>query len=147
MTEARNRDLPGAIGCVMLIAVGIAAIAFSGDFSALGAVFPRTIGGLLIGLGMLYLLFVARGRTKTPTGVEGSTPRRVGVAIVMLGWAYALEPVGFLISSAVAFALLLLIAQHDGWTLRRALVYGLSGAVVLGSLYALFKILLLVPLP
>jgi hypothetical protein len=65
----------------------------------------------------------------------------------MLGWAFALPVMGFLASSAVAFSLLLILAQHERWTPRAALLYGASGAVVLGGLYTLFKWLLQVPLP
>ena len=37
----------------------------------------------------------------------------------MLAWAFTLGPLGFLASSAAAMAALLVIANHDRWTLRR----------------------------
>ena len=141
------RDTPGAIGAVLLACVGAAALAFSGEFSDLGSVFPRTIGGLLVALGALYLVFFALGRTRRAPPTQGSNLRRAGVAVVMLGWAFALEPLGFLGSSAVAFVLLLGLANHDRWTVRTACLYGGAGALVLGGLYALFKHALQVPLP
>lgn len=146
MTEAR-RDLPGAIGCVLAIAVGAGAWWAAADYSKLGAVFPRTVGLLLIGLGVLYLVFFAAGRTRAPEALQGSMARRTGVAVVMLGWGFALGPAGFLPSSAVAMALLLLIAHHDRWSPRVVLLFGGSAALVLLGLYALFKHALLVPLP
>lgn len=140
-------DWPGAIGSVLLIAVGAAALFYSAEFSDLGAVFPRAIGGLLVGLGCLYIVLVALGRTRASGALEGSHGRRLGVAAVMLGWAFALPSLGFLASSAIAFALLLVLAQHDRWTPRTAMLYGAAGAVVLVGLYVLFKMVLQVPLP
>jgi hypothetical protein len=148
MAEPAHRpDWPGAFGSALLIAVGAAALFYSAEFSDLGAVFPRAIGGFLVALGCLYIVLVLRGRTRAGVSLDGSNVRRLGVAVVMLGWAFALPVMGFLASSAVAFSLLLILAQHERWTPRAALLYGASGAVVLGGLYTLFKWLLQVPLP
>lgn len=148
MADSSQRpDLPGAIGSVLLIVAGAAALFYSAEFSDLGAVFPRAIGGLLVGLGCLYIVLVALGRTRASGALAGSHARRLGVAAVMLGWAFALPSLGFLGSSAIAFALLLVLAQHDRWTPRTATLYGAAGAVVLVGLYVLFKMVLQVPLP
>jgi hypothetical protein len=148
MAESSPRpDLPGAFGSALLIAVGVAALAYSTEFSDLGAVFPRAIGAFLVSLGCLYILLVVLGRTRATVALEGSNTRRLGVAAVMLGWAFALPSLGFLASSAIAFALLLVLAQHDRWTPRTATLYGAAGAVVLVGLYVLFKMVLQVPLP
>lgn len=148
MAESSPRpDLPGAFGSALLIAIGVAALVYSTEFSDLGSVFPRAIGAFLVSLGCLYILLVALGRTRATVPLDGSNGRRLGVAAVMLGWAFALPSLGFLVSSAVAFALLLVLAQHDRWTPRTAMLYGASGAVVLGGLYTLFKLVLQVPLP
>lgn len=148
MIEPGKRpDLPGAVGSVLLIAVGAAALFYSAEFSDLGAVFPRAIGGLLVALGCLYTVLVALGKTQAAPNLAGSHARRFGVAAVMLGWAFALPALGFLISSAIAFALLLLLAQHERWTPRTVLLYGAVGALVLVGLYVLFKLVLQVPLP
>ena len=159
MADARNanpatheasrggRDIGGAFGSLVAIALGAAALWYSAEFSMLGAVFPRTIAGLLIVLGAAYLAMVALGRTHGGSRLEGSKLRRVALAAVMLGWAFALVPLGFLLSSALAFVLLMVIANYERWTAGRLLAYLLSGAVVLGGLYGLFKLVLLVPLP
>jgi hypothetical protein len=147
VTASSGPDWPGAVGSALAVAVGIAALAFSGEFSMLGAVFPRTISVLLIVLGLLYIGLTVRGRTRAGSSAPGSTPRRIGVMVVMLAWAFALQPVGFLPSSAVAFVLLLALAQHERWTPRRLVGYATAGAVLLTGLYALFKLVLLVPLP
>lgn len=146
MPETRS-DLAGAIGSAIMVLVGAAAIWAARDYSDLGAVFPRTVGALLVALGIVYIALVAMGRTRRGAAAEGSTLRRTLVAVVMLAWGFALGPLGFLPSGAAAMAALLLIANHDRWTLRSALAYGVSAAAVLGLLYALFKHALQVPLP
>jgi putative tricarboxylic transport membrane protein len=140
-------DRAGALGCVLAIALGAAAIWAARDYSALGAVFPRTVGVLLVALGVLYLGMFALGRTQRASTLEGSTARRAALAAIMLGWGFALGPVGFLPSSAAAMALLMAVAHHERWTPRTGLLYGLAAAVVLSVLYVLFKHVLLVPLP
>lgn len=141
------RDLPGAIGSALLAAAGVAALWYSSEFSPLGAVFPRTIGGLMVALGVVYIVLTLMGRTRRAAQPGGSHVRRAGVVVAMLGWAFLLEPLGFLGSSALAFVALLLVANHARWTPRTALGYGVAGALVLVGLYALFKMALLVPLP
>lgn len=146
MTEPRA-DIPGAIGSALIICIGAVAFWAAAEFSSLGSVFPRAIGALLVALGSVYVILVALGRTRRAAAPEGSNLRRTGVAVVMLAWGFALGPLGFLPSSAAAVAALLLIANPHQWTLRTALLYGSASALVLGALYALFKLVLLVPLP
>ncbi len=146
MAEHRA-DIPGAIGSALMVLVGAGAIWAARDYSDLGAVFPRTVGALLIALGIVYIALVVLGRTRRASAEAGSSLRRALVAIVMLAWGFALGPLGFLPAGAAAMAALLLIAHHDRWTLRIALGYALSAGAVLASLYALFKIALQVPLP
>jgi len=146
MSEARA-DIPGAVGSALMVLIGAGAIWAARDYSDLGAVFPRTVGALLIALGVVYIVLVAMGRSRRAAAADGSFARRALVATVMLAWGFALGPLGFLPAGVAAMAALLLIAHHDRWTLRTALVYGLSCSAVLGMLYALFKHALQVPLP
>lgn len=146
MAEPRP-DIPGAIGSALMVLVGVAAIWAARDYSDLGAVFPRTVGALLVVLGIVYIVLVVLKRTLRGAAVEGSSIRRALVAVVMLAWGFALGPLGFLPAGAAAMAALLMIAHHDRWTLRTALAYGLSTAMVIGLLYTLFKHVLQVPLP
>ena len=140
-------DLPGAVGSVLAMAVGAGAFWAARDYSTLGAVFPRAVGVLLMALGALYLVFVIRGRTRRAVHPQGSALRRGAVAAIMLGWGFALDALGFLPSSALAMALLLVVAHHERWTARTAVLFGGAAALVLIGLYALFKHVLLVPLP
>ncbi len=129
------------------MALGAAAIWAARDFSDLGAVFPRSVGALLAGLGALYIVLMLAGRTQRVAELGGSFVRRAATALTLLAWAYTLGPLGFLASSAAAMAALLVIANHERWTLRRAVLYAAASALVLIGLYSLFKIALQVPLP
>lgn len=146
MSEVRP-DIPGAIGSALMVSLGAGAIWAARDYSDLGAVFPRTVGALLVALGCVYIVLVLIGRTRRAAGSDGSSMRRTLVAVVMLAWGFTLGPLGFLPSGAAAMAALLLIAQHGRWTLRTAVLYGLSTSVILVGMYALFKHALQVPLP
>jgi hypothetical protein len=142
-----SRDWPGVIGSALAIAIGAGAFLASRDYSALGAVFPRTVGVLLMALGVLYIVFIVTGRVHAGSAPQGSAARRVAVALIMLGWGFTLGALGFLASSALAMVLLIVVAHHDRWALRTALLYGTAAGAVLVGLYGLFKHLLLVPLP
>jgi hypothetical protein len=148
MTESTGkRDLAGAVGVALLIVVGALALAASAEFSKLGAVFPRAIGASLIALGLAYLAMFALGRTPRSARIAGSNLRRGAVAVVMLCWAFALAPLGFIASSIGGVTALLVIANHNRWTPRTVFVYGASAALVLAALYLLFAELLKIPLP
>ncbi|MDH5540595.1 MAG: tripartite tricarboxylate transporter TctB family protein [Rhizobacter sp.] len=148
MTDrSARRDTPGLLGCGLAVLVGVAALAYSGGFSPLGSVFPRTIGGLMIVLALLYTGLALRRPQAATAPAGGSTLRRAGTAAVLLAWAFALQPLGFLFSSICGCIALLLLAQHDRWTPRTGLVYGLATMFVLGALYVLFRFVLKVPLP
>lgn len=149
MTEGRKpgADVAGAIGCVLAMGAGAAAVWAARDFSDLGAVFPRTVGALMVALGAVYITLLVRGRTRATAALGGSMARRGGVALAMLAWGFALEPLGFLASSAAAMAVLQVLAHHGRWTMRRTLAQAASTALVLAGFYALFKHALGVPLP
>ena len=140
-------DLASAVSCLALIAIGLAAMYWANNFSTLGAVFPLVVSGLMVALSCLYLVMTWLRPTARRTHEAGSGIRRFGVMVVMLAWAFLLEPLGFLVSGIVAFAALLVVAHFDRWTARIVLLYGLAGVVVLGTLYSVFKFALQVPLP
>ena len=68
-------DIPGALGSAIMVLVGAAAIWAARDYSDLGAVFPRTVGALLVALGVVYIVLVVLGRTRRATSADGSFAR------------------------------------------------------------------------
>lgn len=147
MSGAPRRDLHGMMATVAFIAGGVAALYYSRDFTALGSVFPRTIGSAMVLFAIAYIVWAWLKPGPVAVLEKGSMPRRVLLAATMLAWSLLLNVLGFLSSSALAFAALLLISNYDRWTLRMAMVYLLVGAVVLGGIYATFRFGLKVPLP
>jgi putative tricarboxylic transport membrane protein len=145
--ESRRRDLPGILGSCLFIAIGAAALAFSGEFSPLGSVFPRTMAVAMILLSAVYIV-VALARPRAPRAVQAGSPaRRIALAVTLLAWALLLERVGFLVTGACAFAAILVIANYDRWTPLRAIAYVAASALLLGGLYAVFRFVLQVPFP
>ncbi len=148
MSDPRHpRDLPGIAGCVLAIAGGALAWHHAGEFSPMGAVFPRTIAAVMMVAAAAYIATALLRPSARPQGAGGSAWRRVALVVVMAAWSILLERVGFLVTSAACFAAILVIANYDRWTPRAAAAYALAGAVVVGGLYAVFRFLLLVPLP
>ena len=147
MHKAPARDIASTIACIAFIGIGIAAFSTTGDYSPLGSVFPRTISALMIFLSGLYLVLSWLKPVAARAQEGGSLVRRAAVVVIMLAWAFAMAPVGFLFSSVVAFVLLLLTAHYGSWTPRLTLIYAVGATLILGSLYLLFKVVLQVPLP
>jgi len=147
VSETPRRDLHGIAGSVAAIAGGALAWHYAEDFSAMGAVFPRTVAAAMILLALVYIA-VAVLRPAVPAAPKpGSTWRRVALVVVLAAWSVLLERVGFLATSVVCYALILVITNYDRWTPRRAVGYAAAGALVLGVLYAVFRFALQVPLP
>jgi putative tricarboxylic transport membrane protein len=147
MNAPVKRDVPGMVGCAILIAIAAVAIYYSKDFSALGSVFPRTIGAAMILFSLLYIVVAWVRPAPAKVHERGSLWRRTSIAIVMLAWALLLERVGFLSTSVIAFTVLTAAANYDRWTPRRLVGYTVAAALILGGLYAIFTYALQVPLP
>ena len=147
MNRPPRRDLPGIAGAAAFILVGALALYHSLEFSPLGAVFPRAMSAAMILLSTVYIV-VAVARPRAPSPAEaGSAWRRIALAVTLLAWALLFDWIGFLTTSAFAFAALLVIANYDRWTPRMAVAYVLFGVLMLGGLYAVFRYALQVPLP
>lgn len=147
MLKTPRLDPASIAACVIFIVIGITAISAARDYSPLGSVFPRTISALLIFLCGLYLVLAWLAPHPLPIQDEGSNIRRAAAAFIMVAWAFALAPVGFLLSSVVAFVMLLVITHYGNWTPRIALFYAVGTTVLIASLYLLFRVALQVPLP
>ena len=146
MNTARP-DLPSILAAAVFAAIGALAIFYASEFTPLGSVFPRTIAAAMIVLCMVYIA-VALVRPRSPEAQPaGSTPRRLLLAITMLAWALLLEPLGFLSTSIICYAAILVTANYDRWTPRRALLYTAVGIAVMGVLYGTFRYALQVPFP
>lgn len=146
MSKARM-DLRSIAGAAAFIAIGVLAIYYSSEFSSLGSVFPRTIAVLMIVLSCVYIAMAVLRPAPGVASERGSLPRRLLLAATMLAWALLLHPVGFLTTSVVCYAVVLVITNYDRWTPGRAVAYAASGIAVVGGLFAIFAYVLQVPFP
>jgi putative tricarboxylic transport membrane protein len=100
-------------------------------------VFPMALGALLLGLGVLLAPSTLRERTEF-----GHIPRLVGLTLVLIVYAILLDPLGFVITTALAMAVLL-----GAFTTNRRWLWAIIGVVGSVISYALFSSILHVQLP
>lgn len=147
MTEPLRRDVRGIAGAAVAIAAGALAWYHTKEFSAMGAVFPRTVAAAMMIFAIVYIAVSILRPSAPATPPKGSAWRRVALVAVLIAWSVLLERVGFLATSIACFAAILVIANYDRWTPRSAATYAVAGAAVVGGLYAIFRFVLQVPLP
>ena len=145
-------DLPGAAVALSFLAVGLYAVWTSFAMTALGAIFPRTIGGALMALSVIQigLSLFGRGGQASGEGREASwdgLTRRLGLAFVMIAWAVLFPVIGFVVTSIVAATALIVLAEHERpslltWLVRIAVVLAMVGAF-----YWLMVRVLYIPMP
>lgn len=110
-------------------------------------VFPQTVAIILIvtaGISFIHRFLKPSGEDGFGTGVWW---RRCLLIVTMLAACFAMPYVGFLPAGAIAFAGGLIAAMHDAWSKSTAVLYWGAGAVIMVAFFALFKFVLLVPLP
>lgn len=160
-TTAPAAPREGGIGSVVVsgffIVAGIVTLYDTTTYTDVDSkVFPRAAAILLIVAAAISLVsdLVIRRRRASAAGahgdaqpIEGDTWRRVLLIAAMLTCCLAMPITGFLPAAAIAFTGALFAAMHERWTLARALLYTLSGALLMGGFYALFRFALHVPLP
>jgi hypothetical protein len=145
-----GRDLGGMVACAVFILLAVVALWDTTSMTDSDSyVFPRTVALAMIVFSLAYVGWQLLWPRSAETGMAtaGSTPRRVGLVLAMLGSAALMPWLGFVICGVVAFGSIMVLAMYDTWTPRRLLVYPLVGVAVVVGFYFLFAELLLVPLP
>ena len=110
-------------------------------------VFPQTVATILIITAAIS--FITRFLKPSADGGfgRGIWWRRILLVFTMFLTCFAIPVIGFLPAGVIAFAGGLIAAMHDHWTKTNLLLYWGAGAVIMVSFFALFKFVLLVPLP
>lgn len=152
MKRDGNRDVSGMVAAAGFILVGLMVLWDSTTMvDSDSFVFPVTVALVMMGLCLFFIvwnLMKAPGGGKAAGEVdEGSTPRRVGLVIAMLGSAFIMPYTGFVIAGLLAFAVIMVIAMFEKWTRGNLIVYPLVCVAVVAGFYFLFAKALLVPLP
>lgn len=110
-------------------------------------VFPQAVAIVLIITAAIS--FIARFLRPSDEGGFGTGIwwRRCLLILSMFLACLVMPYVGFLPAGAIAFAGGLIAAMHDRWSARTVLLYWGAGAMIMVGFFALFKFVLLVPLP
>lgn len=132
----------------LFVGLGIITLYDSVSYSDVDSmVFPRAAAILLIVASITSIVLTMLKPTADEGFGTGSWWRRILLVSSMLAACALMPRFGFVTASAVAFVGALIAAMHDHWRLANAAIYTLSGAVVVGGFYALFRFVLSVPLP
>ena len=110
-------------------------------------VFPRSVAIGLIVISLVSIVWTMVRPVREPDQPAGVWWRRILLVVTMLAACMAMPYAGFVPAAAIAFVGGLIAAMHDRWTVRTAIVFALSGAVVIAGFYVLFRYALHVPLP
>jgi hypothetical protein len=146
LRDPANTDLIGGILGLVLSAL----FWFTREqWSFWSAVFPNLT---LAVLALLSLALIGKGFVRPERLVllaEGNRVRILVTAVVLMAWAFALRPVGTLLSSAIAFYALTIYlgSAHRRVSVVDAVKWLVVVTVELGVLYLVFTRVLGVPLP
>ena len=140
------KDLTSFISGIFFIILSIVLFYEAGQLSPFASVFPYAITSVLL---LLSILLIIRS-IKVDFKVEKEavdTLKIVLLCIVFFAWIYFLERTGFILTSLIAFNLLILINTGLSMSIKKIIIYMISGSIFILVLYLGFKTLLLVPLP
>lgn len=148
-----SMNIRTSIGAVFFIALGGIIWWQSQDLSMMGAVFPRVIAIAMIMTSALIILraLLINSQTTEETDESGSITRSPwrGIALVasIAAWIILIKPLGLLLSSLLAFAILMLISEQGRFSFLRTIIILLAGAVGIGSIVVVMTEVLLIPVP
>ena len=140
------KDLTSFISGICFIILSIVLFHEANQLSPFASVFPYAITSVLV---LLSILLIIRS-IKVDFKVEKEavdTLKIVLLCIVFFAWIYFLERAGFILTSLIAFNLLILINTGLSMSIKKIIIYMISGSIFILVLYLGFKTLLLVPLP
>ena len=147
--KAQNyrRDVAGMICAAGFILLGIYVFLGARGMSAVGSIFPTTIAIGMILFSIALIVAIATGRAvpaEVRTESEGGHFHRLGLAVVMAAWVALLPVGGFVVTSLLAFAAIMVIADYDRPGFRTWAIWSASGiAIVLGFWWVMTDVLLL----
>ncbi|MEM8652411.1 MAG: tripartite tricarboxylate transporter TctB family protein [Pseudomonadota bacterium] len=110
-------------------------------------VFPQAVAIALILCASLTLIVTFINGDEDEGFGQGIWWRRLLLVAALLSACFLMPIIGFLPAAIVSFTGGLFAAMHDRWSLKKALIYGVSGLTVMSAFYSLFRFVLLVPLP
>jgi len=140
------KDLTSFISGICFIILSIILFHEANQLSPFASVFPYAITSVLLLLSILLIIRSIKINFKVEKEAV-DTLKIILLCIVFFAWIYFLERTGFILTSLVAFNLLILINTGLSISLKKIILYMVSGSIFILVLYLGFKTLLLVPLP
>ena len=140
------KDLTSFISGIFFIILTIVLYYEANQLSPFASVFPYAITSVLLLLSILLIIRSIKINFKIETETV-DTLKIVLLCIVFFAWIYFLERTGFILTSLIAFNLLILINTGLSMSIKKIIIYMISGSIFILVLYLGFKTLLLVPLP
>ena len=140
------KDLTSFISGICLIILSVVLFHEANHLSPFASVFPYAITSALL---ILSLLLIFRS-FKIEIKVEKENVDTVKIfllIVVFFAWIYFLERTGFVLTSLIAFNLLILVNSGLNAGIKKIAIYMIFGSIFVLLLYFGFKNLLLVPLP
>ncbi|MBO8173115.1 MAG: tripartite tricarboxylate transporter TctB family protein [Bacillaceae bacterium] len=133
---------------ICLIVIALVALWESRDLNLMSAVFPRTAGGILLILSLVYLV---KSLVKPEFGrvLDAIDRRRVmQMCVGLILYVFLIWFIGFLAASLIFLAYFVWYLQGaEQPSRRRMLRAGAASLVISGGFYLLFKMVFVVPLP
>tara|TARA_B100001094_G_C17519833_1_gene479568 strand:- start:24 stop:476 length:453 start_codon:yes stop_codon:yes gene_type:complete len=140
------KDLTSFISGICFIILSIILFHEANQLSPFASVFPYAITSVLVLLSVLLIIRSIKVNFKVEKDAV-DTLKIVLLCIVFFVWIYFLERTGFILTSLIAFNLLILINTGLSMSVKKIIIYMITGSVFILALYLGFKTLLLVPLP
>ena len=138
------KDLTSFISGICFIILSIILIHEANQLSPFASVFPYAITSVLVLLSILLIIRSIQANFKVEKDAV-DTLKIVLLCIVFFVWIYFLERTGFILTSLIAFNLLILINTGLSISVKKIIIYMISGSIFILVLYLGFKTLLLVP--
>ena len=152
MTQTTDAKSQGQLGSLLvstlLILVGVVTLWDTTSYTDRDSqVFPQTVAIILIITAAISLVMRLLKPLSEGGFGHGIWWRRILLILTMFLTCFLMPNIGFLLAAIVAFAGGLISAMHDRWTVKKILLYAISGVLIMLAFYSLFKFALHVPLP
>ena len=140
------KDLTSFISGICLILLSVVLFYEANQLSPFASVFPYAITSVLLLLSALLIFRSFKIEIKVEKE-KVDTVKIFFLIIVFFAWIYFLERTGFVLTSLIAFNLLILVNSGLNAGIKKIFLYMIFGSIFVLLLYFGFKNLLLVPLP
>ena len=128
------KDLTSFISSICFIILSIVLFHEANQLSPFASVFTYAITSVLL---LLSILLIVRS-IKVDFKVEKETVdvlKIVLLCVVFFAWIYFLERTGFILTSLIAFNLLILINTGLSMSIKKIIIYMISGSIFILVLY------------